>query len=211
MNPAPLGDDASATRNDAGEAVLGEGDVGKSDAAVDGEIVNALLALFDESVTIEFPRQVGSLSVHLFEGLIERHGADGHGAVSDNPLAGFVDVVARGEVHQGVAAPLATPNGFFDFFGDVGRRGGVTDVGVNFDEEIASDDHGLSLGMVDVGRDDGASGSDFASDELGRDARRDSLRLTVHVFANGDILHLGSDDSLLRIVHLGDACPTLCS
>ena len=64
--------------------------------------------------------------------------------------------------------------------------------------------------VVDVGRDDGASGSDFASDELGRDARRDSLRLTVHVFANGNILHLGSDDSLLRIVHLGDACPTLC-
>ena len=38
---------------------------------------------------------------------------------------------------------------------------------------IAADDHRLELGMVDVGRDDGAAAGDFATDEFGGDFARD--------------------------------------
>ena len=51
--------------------------------------------------------------------------------------------------------------------------GAVADVGVDFDEEIAADDHRLELGMVDVGRDDGAAAGDFGADEFGGDFFRD--------------------------------------
>ncbi len=54
--------------------------------------------------------------------------------------------------------------------------GAVADVGVDFDEEIAADDHRLELGMVDVGGDDGAAAGDFGADEFGGDFARDRRR-----------------------------------
>ena len=42
-----------------------------------------------------------------------------------------------------------------------GRDGAVADVGVDFHQEIAADDHRLEFGMIDVGRNDGAAAGDF--------------------------------------------------
>jgi hypothetical protein len=58
---------------------------------------------------------------------------------------------------------------FLDFFLDRAGDGAVADVGVDFDEEIAADDHRLELGMVDVGRDDGAAAGDFGANKFGGD------------------------------------------
>ncbi|MNG77208.1 hypothetical protein D3C79_357540 [compost metagenome] len=75
--------------------------------------------------------------------------------------------------------------------------------------------------MVDVGRDDRAATGNFLANELRGDFFRDvgpeavacvllveqaggACLLQLHVFADGHILHLGSDDALAGIVHLRD-------
>ena len=141
-----------------------------------------------------------------------------------------MDVFAGGEVHQRVAAPFDGPAHFLDLFVNGGGDGGVADVGVDFDEEVASDDHRLELGVVDVGRDDGAAAGDFVAHELGSDFAREAGAeglagvldeegvagggggsgdgfagsIEASVFAEGDILHLGGDEAALGVVELGD-------
>ena len=67
-------------------------DVVAAYAAVDGEIVDALLALLDERVAIEFPTQVLGAAVDLLHRLVHRHGAYGDGAVPYDPFARLVDI-----------------------------------------------------------------------------------------------------------------------
>ena len=157
----------------------GERDEAQQHAGVDGEVIHALLGLFDEGVAEDFPGEVLGLAADFFERLINRHGADGHGRVAENPFARGVDVLAGGEVHDGVRAPLGGPAHFLDFLLDARRDGAVADVGVDFHEEVAADDHRLGFGVIDVGRDDGAAGGDFAADELGGDFGGDALRETA--------------------------------
>jgi hypothetical protein len=129
----------------------GQRDEAQQHAGVDGEVIDALLGLLDEGVAEEFPGEVLGLAVHFFERLIDRHGADGHGRVAQDPFAGGVDVLAGGEVHDGVRAPLGGPAHFLDFLLDARGDGAVADVGVDLDEEVAADDHRLEFGVVDVG------------------------------------------------------------
>jgi hypothetical protein len=107
-------------RDDAGHAVGGQRHVAQQHAGVDGEVVDALFGLFDQRVAEDFPGQVFGLAVDLFQRLIDRHGADGDRAVADDPFAGFVDVLAGGQVHHGVAAPADRPGHFLDFFLNAG-------------------------------------------------------------------------------------------
>ena len=169
MGEAPFRHDGAAAADDAGHAARGQGDEAEQDAGVDGEVIDALLGLLDEGVAEDFPGEVFGAAVHFLERLVDGDGADGHGRVADDPFAGGVDVFAGAEVHDGVGAPLGGPTHFLDFFFNGGGDGAVADVGVDFDEEIAADDHRLELGMVDVGRDDGAAAGDFGADELGGD------------------------------------------
>src|SRR5690606_29673988 len=169
VGEAPLGHDGAAAGDDAGHATGGLRDVAEEDAGVDGEVVHALLGLLDEGVAEDFPGEGLGAAADFFEGLVNRDGADGHGAVAQDPLAGLVDVFARGEVHEGVAAPLDGPTHFLDLLVDGGGDGGVADVGVDFNQEVAADDHRLELGVVDVGGDDGAAAGDFGADKLGGD------------------------------------------
>ena len=169
MGEAPFRHDGAAAADDAGHAARGHGDEAEEDAGVDGEVIDALLGLLDEGVAEDFPGEVFGAAVHFLERLVDGDGADGDGRVADDPFAGGVDVFAGGEVHDGVGAPLGGPTHFLDFFLDGAGDGAVADVGVDFDEEIAADDHRLELGMVDVGGDDGAAAGDFGADELGGD------------------------------------------
>ena len=240
VGQAPLGHDAAATADDAGHAGGRHGHKAQQHAGVDGEVIDALLRLLDERVAEELPGEVLGLAVHFFQGLIDRHGADGHGAVAQDPLTRGVDVLAGGKVHDGVAAPLGGPAHFLHLFLDAGGDGAVADVGIDLHQEIAADDHRLQLRVVDVGRDDGASGGDFAAHKLGRDLIGDALRealedaggvlalhlggahvllvevvaddvggeirnlRALHVFADGDELHLRGDDAGAGVGELRD-------
>jgi hypothetical protein len=109
MREAPLGHDRAAPADDAGHALGGHGDVAQQHAGVDGEVVDALFGLLDQCVAEHLPGQLLGLAVDLFQGLVDRHGADGHGRVADDPLARLVDVLAGGQVHHRVAAPADGP------------------------------------------------------------------------------------------------------
>ena len=58
---------------------------------------------------------------------------------------------------------------------------------------------------MDVSGDNGTSACHLLAYVFGSDMTLDTQCLAVHVFANGHILHLGSDDACLSTRHLGDA------
>ena len=139
---------------------------------MDGEVIDPLLRLFDEGVAINFPGQFLGAAADFFERLINRHGADGHGRIANDPFARGVNVFAGGKIHHGVGAPFGGPTHLLDFFLDRRRDGAVADVGVDLHQEIAADDHRLGFGMIDVGRNDGAPARDFLPDEFRSDLAR---------------------------------------
>ena len=146
---------------------------------MDGEVVHALLGLLDERVAVDLPAQLLDAPVYLLQRLIEGDGADGHGAIAQDPLARLVDMAACGEVHDGVGAPAGRPDGLLYLLGDAAGDGGVADVGIDLTEEVAADDHGLALGVVDVRWEDGAAAGQLLSDELCRHQLRQHGALGV--------------------------------
>ena len=209
VQQAPLTHNATATTHDTAQSAISQVHVVATDASMDGKVIHTLLALFYEGIAIHLPREVLNLAIHLFQSLIDGHGAYGYRTVTQDPLAGFVNVVTCREVHQRIATPLARPYGFIHLLIDAGCGGRVTDVGIDFHRKVASDNHRLALGVMDVSGDNGTSASHFLTYILGGDMTLDTQCLTVHVFANGHILHLGSDDASLGTRHLGDALPPL--
>ena len=89
---APFAHDASAAAYDTAQTFIRQVYVVAADTRVYGEVVHALLALFNQSIPIEFPSELLYFAVHLFQCLIDGHRAYGNRAVSDNPFARFVDV-----------------------------------------------------------------------------------------------------------------------
>ena len=233
MRQAPLGHDRAAARDDARHPVRRHRNERQAHAGVDGEVVHALFGLLDQRVAEDLPGQFLGLAVDLFQRLVDRHGADRHGRVADDPLARFMDVLAGGQIHDRVAAPADGPGHLLDFLADAGADGRVADVGVDFHQEVAADGHRLDFRVVDVGRDDGAAARDLVAHELGRDGRgnggaeglarmlaqqafdhllairtagaqRFQVLLAAQVFADGHEFHFRRDDASARVVHLGD-------
>src|SRR5262249_41424846 len=161
--------DGAATAHDAGDAPCGERDVLQTHAGVDGEIVDTLLALFNERVAEDLPVQLVRIAADFFEGLIDRDRADRNRRVANDPLGDVVDVAAGGEVHDRVCAPADGPDHLLDFLFDGGGDRAVADVGVDLHQEVTADDDRLQLRVVDVGRDDGAAARDLLTHELRRD------------------------------------------
>jgi len=187
-----------------------------------GEVVHPLFALLNEGVPVNLPGEFLGLAADFFQGLVNRHRADRHGGIANNPFPRFMNVPAGGKVHHRVGAPLGCPPHFLDLLFDAGGHRAVADVRVDFDEEIAADDHRLALRVIDVGGNDGPSSGHLVTHEFGRDELGDAgakgfaaqgaptvaagLRikpLAAQVLANRDEFHLGRDHSLAGILHLG--------
>ncbi|MNM69735.1 hypothetical protein D3C81_813470 [compost metagenome] len=137
-----------------------------------------------------------------------------------------MDVLAGGQVHDRVRTPANAPGQFRHFFFDGRTQGAVADVAVDLHQEVTADDHRFQFGVVDVGRNDRAAAGDFFADKFRgdffRDARAETVAgvlllqqagsaglLQLHVFADGDVFHLGGDDAFARVVHLADVGPGL--
>ena len=58
MGKTPLRHNRTAARHYAGNTFCGERNVAQQYTGVNGEVIHALLGLFDEGVAEEFPRQV---------------------------------------------------------------------------------------------------------------------------------------------------------
>ena len=173
VGEAPFGEDRAAAGNNAGHAPRGQRDETQEDAGVDREVVDALLALLDQRVPKEVPGELLGPAAGLFQRLVDRDGADRHRGVADDPLARLVNVPAGRQVHDRVGAPADGPAHLLDLLLDRGGDGAVAEVGVEFHEEVAADDHRLEFRVVDIGRDDGAAASDLAAHEFRRDFARD--------------------------------------
>ncbi|MNQ01561.1 hypothetical protein D3C85_142210 [compost metagenome] len=221
VRQAPLGHDRAATGHDAGHALGGHRYVAQQHPGVDGEVVDALLGLLDQRVAEQLPGQVFGRATDFFQRLIDRHRADRHRRIADDPLAGFVNVFAGGQVHDRVRTPANAPGQFRHFFFDGRTQCTVADVAVDLHQEVTADDHRFQFGVVDVGRNDRAATGDFVTDEFrGDDFRHTGAEAVagvllvqqaggaghfqLHVFADGDVFHLGGDDAFARVVHLAD-------
>ncbi|CAM2159159.1 200 kDa antigen p200 [Paraburkholderia tropica] len=169
VREAPLGHDRTTARDDARHAVGRERHVLQTHARVNREVVDALLGLLDQRVAEHFPREVFSLAVDLFERLIDRHRADRHRRIADDPLARFMNVLAGRQIHDRVAAPADRPRHLVDFLADRRRDRRVADVRVDLHEEVAADDHRFAFRVVDVRGDDRAAACDLVAHEFRRD------------------------------------------
>ena len=165
--------DRSAARDDPGHPVGRHRHVGQPDARMDREVIDALLSLLDQRVPVNLPGELFGLAADFFERLIDRHGADRHRRVADDPFPGFMDVLPGREVHDRIGAPARRPDHLFDLLFNGGADGRVSDVRIDLHQEIAADDHRLGFRMVDVGRDDRAASRDLVSHELRRNGFRD--------------------------------------
>ncbi len=218
MREAPLRHDRAAARDDAGHALRGQRNERQAHAGVDREVIDALLGLLDQRVAEELPGEVLGDAANFFERLVDRHRADRHRRIAQDPLARLVDVLAGRKIHDRVRAPADRPDHLLDFLGDRARHGRVADVRVDLHEEIATDDHRLGFGMVDVVRDDRAAARDLVAHELRRDRLRQRRaerlprmlfqqmrlcdRIEPLVLANRDEFHFRRDDAAPRVVHL---------
>ena len=89
-------------------AVIGH--VAQQHAGVDGEVVDALLGLLDERVAVDLPGQILGPAADLLERLVDRHRADRHRRVAEDPLARLVDVLARSRGPSPCRRPRASPS-----------------------------------------------------------------------------------------------------
>ena len=194
VRQAPAGHDRPAAGNDAGHALRGQRHKRQAHAGVDGHVVHALLALLDDRVAEDLPGQVLSHAIDLLQCLVDRNRADRDGGVAQDPLAGGVDVVARGQVHHGVGTPAGGPAQLVHLLADGRGDRGVANVGVDLGQKRVADDHRLALRVVHVVRDD-------------RLARGDLLAHLLHVavLAQRHELHLRGDLPAAGVRHLRHA------
>ncbi len=186
----PLRVQGAAARHDASDAVLHQGQVLVEDSAMDGHVVHALLGLVLDVVD-EVVRGEVLDARHLLHGLVDGHGADGHGRGRDDGFADLVDAAAGGEVHHGVRAEVDGVVQLLQLLLDVGDDGGVADVRVDLAARVDPDGHGIERVMVDVGGDDHAPARNLVADRLRR-----------RLLALGHPLHLRRDQAAARVVHL---------
>ena len=204
MKLHPFGHDRSASGDNPRQASRRQLHMLAQQTRVDREIIHALFRLLDQRIPIDLPRKVLYLTIHLLQGLINRNRTHRNRAVTDNPLARLMDIIAGREIHQRVSAPFTTPYSLLDLLVDTGGKSGVADIGIDLYQELLTDNHRLGFRVIDIRRDDRATGGDFLADELRRDIRLQSQSLDLLVLTNRHVLHFRSDNALLRIIHLGD-------
>jgi hypothetical protein len=109
MRQAPLRHDRPAAGDDAGQPPRRHRDVAEQHAGVDREVVDSLLALLDQGLAVDLPGEILRAAANLLERLVDRHRADRHRGIANDPLARFVDVLAGRQVHYRIGAPERRP------------------------------------------------------------------------------------------------------
>ena len=182
----------AAAADDPRDATVDERQMLQQNPGVQRHVVDALASLMLDDFEEVVDRELLEL-LPLQHRLIDRHRADRHRRRADDRLARDVDVLAGGEVHDGIGAVLHREQELVHLF--IYRRGdgGVPDVRVDFDGGDLADGHGLEGAgeVVYVRGDYEAAAGDLGSDELRGEG-----------FALGDELHRGGDFAGAREGHL---------
>mmetsp|Transcript_10926 Transcript_10926/g.27584 ORF Transcript_10926/g.27584 Transcript_10926/m.27584 type:complete len:604 (-) Transcript_10926:142-1953(-) len=194
LHEGELGVDGPAARYDARHTLGCVRNEAQEHSGVDGEVVHPLLRLLDQRLPEQLPRDLHRVPASLLQSLVDGDGADGNGGVPHDPLPRLVDVLARGEVHQSVRTPHGGPLELLDLLLDGAADGGVADVGVDLDLEVAPHDHRLELEVLLVGWDDGAAPSHLAANKF-----------RIHALPCRHVGHLLRHDPALGVVHLREA------
>src|SRR5215471_12708740 len=105
MRQTPFGHDGTATRHNTRDAPGSQGNIAQEHASVDREVIDPLLSLLNQRIAVDLPGEFLSLATHLLQSLINRYGTNGHGRVAQDPLTRLVDVLASGQVHDGIGSP----------------------------------------------------------------------------------------------------------
>ena len=172
VGQAPFGHDGAATGHNAGGTLGRHRHMMQAHASVDGEVVDALLCLFNQRVTENLPGQVFGSAADFFQRLIDGHGADGNRRVADNPFTGFMDILAGRQIHDGVGTPASAPGELLDLFLDGRTDRRVADVAVDFYQEVATDDHRFGFRVIDIVGNNRPAAGNFVPDKF----RRNFLR-----------------------------------
>ena len=105
MRQAPLGHDGSTARHNAGYALGGERHIAQQHASMNCKVVHTLLGLLNQGIAINFPAKILGNAIYLLQRLINWHSSDRHHGVTNNPLPGFMDILAGRQIHHRVRAP----------------------------------------------------------------------------------------------------------
>ncbi|MNX84132.1 hypothetical protein D3C86_1159170 [compost metagenome] len=222
MEQTPFSHNRSATGNDTGYTICGQVYVSQQHTSMNGKIRYALLCLLYQGIPEDLPGQVFGYAFYFFQCLVDRHRTDRHRAVADNPLTGFMNIFTGRQVHNGIGTPTASPYCFFYFLFNTGSHCAITDIGIDLNQEVATNNHWFTFGMINIVRDNGTAGCNFIADKFrgyfvlrGIGTEAISGMLMIHtfgcssqlfytlVFADRNILHFGGDDAFLCIMQLG--------
>ncbi len=112
---APACHNRPTTRHNACYAVGGKGYVLQAHTSMNGKVVYTLFSLLNECIAENFPAEFADIAAHFFKRLIERHGANGGGRVTQNPIPNIMDITAGRQIHNRVCTPANRPDQFFNF------------------------------------------------------------------------------------------------
>ena len=188
----PLRHQRAAPRDDPRHPVRRQADVIAEDAGVERHVIDALPGLVLDHVEEVLLGQVLDL-LDLLDRLIDRHGADRHGAGGQDGPADRVDLAAGGQVHHRVGAQVDGHLELGQLVVDLRGDGRIADIGIDLAPGLDADPHRLQAHrQVDaIGRDDHPPPRDLGADQLGGER-----------LAPGDVLHLGGDDAEPRLFDL---------
>ena len=79
VRQAPAGHNRAAARNNSGNSVGGQWHIAQQHARVDGHVINALLALFNNGVPVDLPGQRIGVAIDFLQRLVNRDRANRDG------------------------------------------------------------------------------------------------------------------------------------
>ena len=192
MREAPCGHNRTTAGNNARHAIGGQRHVAQQHTRVNGHVVHALFTLLNDGFAVDFPGQLGRVTLDLLQRLVNRHRTNRHRGVTQNPLTGFVNVLASGQVHDRVRAPTSCPHHLLHLFRDGRSHGRIADICVDLGGKTLADNHRLSLRVLVVRRNHGTTRSDLFAHNF-----------RIHTFTSSNESHLRSDNSRARPSQLG--------
>ncbi len=164
----PFGKNRAAAAHDPGDTLAGQRHVLHQHAGVNGHVIDTLLGLFFDHFEHDLNVQIFH-AANAVQRFIDGHGANGHRRSVDDGFADARNIAAGGKIHHRIRAILHGICELIQFFVDVRRSGGISDVGVDLAFGRDADAHGLQAAVIDIGRNDHAAARHLLANQFRRE------------------------------------------